>query len=119
MNIQVNKHQLERVVIKWLNTHYGNLTPKTTEKYPEFVFYFNPSNEVMMEYDKENWDVYIHYEHIWSKVGSLFHLEYDDIQSIMKVWLEEDYKLVGVTPIRNKCRTRFELEEDYKLKNRI
>jgi len=99
MNIQVNKHQLERVVIKWLNKHFGNLTPKKHKDHPNSVFYVNSGNEVMMEYDKENWDVYIHYEHIWSKVGSLFHLEYDDIKSIMKVWLEEDYKLVGVTPL--------------------
>jgi hypothetical protein len=98
MDIQVNKHQLDRVVIKWLNKHFGNLTPKKHKDHPNSVFYVNPSNEVMMEYDKKNRDVYIDYEHIWSKVESLFHLNYDDIQSIMKVWLDEAYKLGGVTP---------------------
>jgi hypothetical protein len=47
----------------------------------------------MMEYDKEFGSVYIHYNNIWSKIESLFSLEYDDIQSIMKVWLERDYNL--------------------------
>ena len=100
MNIQVNKHQLERVVIKWLNKYYSNLTPKTTEKYPEFVSYVNPSNEVMMEYDKETDRVYINYDEIWLKIESLFHLNYSDVQSIIKVWLEEAYKLEGVTPYK-------------------
>ena len=98
MNIQVNKHQLERVVIKWLDKHYGNLTLKTIEKYPNSVFYVNSDNEVIMEYDKKNENVYIHYDHIWSKIESLFHLNYGETQSIMKVWVEEAYKLGGVTP---------------------
>ena len=98
MNIQVNKHQLERVVIKWLNKHYGDLTPKTTEKYPELVSYVNPSNEVMMEYDKETDRVYINYDEIWLKIESLFHLNYDDTKSVIRVWMEEYYNLEGVTP---------------------
>ena len=99
MDIQVNKHQLERVVVKWLNKNLGDLTPKTTKKYPELVFYVNPSNEVMMEYDKEAERVYINYDEIWLKIESLFHLNYDDTKSVIRVWLEEKpYELVGVTP---------------------
>ena len=98
MNIQVNKHQLERVVIKWLNKYFGNLTPKTTKKYPELVSYVNPSNEVMMEYDKETDRVYINYDEIWLKIESLFHLNYDDTKSVIRVWMEEYYNLEGVTP---------------------
>ena len=97
MDIQVNKHQLERVVVKWLNKQYGNLTPK---KYKDVnsVFYVNPSNEVMMEYNKGTERVYINYGQIWLKIETLFHLNYSDVQSIIKAWLEEDYKLEGVTP---------------------
>jgi hypothetical protein len=119
MDIQVNKHQLERVVVKWLNKKYSNLTPKTIEKYPNSVFYVNSDNEVIMEYDKKNENVYIHYDHIWSKIESLFHLNYGETQSIMKVWLEEAYKLGGVTTSFTDEFQRFWLEETYKLKNRI
>ena len=98
MNIQVNKHQLERVVIKWLNKHFGNLTPKKHKDHSKLVFYVNSDNQVMMEYDQKNEGVYIHYGHIWSKIESLFHLNYGETQSIMKTWLEEAYKLGGVTP---------------------
>jgi hypothetical protein len=98
MDIQVNKQQLERVVIKWLNKHYGDLIPKKHKDHPESVFYVNPSNEVMMEYDKETDRVYINYGNFLSKIESIFHLNYYDVQTIMKVWLEETYKLEGVTP---------------------
>jgi hypothetical protein len=117
MNIQVNRHQLERVVIKWLNKNFGNLTTKKHKDYPKSVFYVNSDNQVMMKYNQKNGYVYIHNDHIWSKIESLFHLNYDDTQSIMKVWLEEAYKLGGVTPFN--ADVRLELEEDYKLKNRI
>jgi hypothetical protein len=115
MNIQVNKHQLERVVIKWLNKHFGNLTTKKHKDYPKSVFYVNSDNGVMMEYDKEDEYVYIDNDQIWSKIESLFHLNYRDTKSIMKVWLEEAYKLGGVTPVfglLSRCET---LEEAYKL----
>jgi hypothetical protein len=112
MDIQVNKEQLDRVVIKWLNKNFGNLTPKTTEKYPNSVFYVKSDNEIMMEYVQENGYVYIHYDNIWSTIELLFHLNYDDIQSIMKVWLEETYKLEGVTTYMCTDPDFFKLEED-------
>ena len=107
MNIQVNKHQLERVVIKWLNKNFGNLTPKTIKKYRNSVFYVNSSNEVMMEYDKEAERVYINYDEIWLKIESLFHLNYDDTKSVIRVWMEEDYNLEGITIWKGVRYTRF------------
>ena len=97
MNIQVNKDQLDRVVIKWLNKYFSNLTPK---KYKDVnsVFYLNSNNEILMEYNKENKYIFIHHKYIWSYLGSLFHLKYDEIQSIIKVWLKETYKLRKLEP---------------------
>jgi len=99
MKIQVNKHQLERVVIKWLNKHFGDLTPKKDKNDPNSVFYVNSNDKVMMEYDKISESVYIHYNNIWSKIESMFNIKYDDVISIMKVWLRDTYNLEGVTPI--------------------
>jgi hypothetical protein len=50
-----------------------------------------------MEYDKSDDCVYIKDEHIFSKLHSIFHLNYRDIQLITNIWLEETYKLEGVT----------------------
>ena len=112
MNIIVERPQLVRAVLLYLNKNFGNLTPKKHKDHPNSVFYVNSDNEVMMEYDKEKEYVFIHYENIWSKIKSLFHLNYNDIQSIMKVWVEEDYKLGGVTPELYHFSEYGTLEED-------
>jgi pantothenate kinase-related protein Tda10 len=52
----------------------------------------------MMEYDQKHNYVFIHFRDIWSKIESLFHLENDDVISIMKIWLDKEYELEGVTP---------------------
>ena len=96
MNIIVDKPQLVRVVLLYLNKNFGNLTPKTNSEFPNSVFYVNSDNEVMMEYGQGV--VVIHYKQIWSKIESLFYFNYNDTQSIMKVWLEETYKLEDVKP---------------------
>jgi hypothetical protein len=98
MNIIVNRPQLVRAVLLYLNKNFGNLTQKTIPKYPDSVFYVNSDNEILMEYIKKNEYVWIHYDKIWSRIKSLFPLNSSEIKSIMKHWLEEAYKLKGVTP---------------------
>ena len=115
MDIQVNKVQLERIVIKWLNKNFGDLTPKKRKDNPNVFFYVNSNNKVMMEYNQKNGNVYIHNLNIWSKIGSLFHLDYRDIQSIMKVWMEDTYKLEEVTPVCFLASGVYVVEDTYKL----
>ena len=98
MNIIINKPQLVRAVLLYLNKNFGSLMQKTSSKYPVSVFYVDSDNDVLMKYDKKNKHVWIHYYQIWSKIQSLFYLEYNDIKLIMKLWLEEAYNLKGVTP---------------------
>ena len=93
MDIIVDRPQLVRVVLLYLNKNFGNLTPKKSFKHPNSIFYVDSNNEILMEYDKKIDEVYIHYERIWSKIESLFSLNYRETQSIMKVWLERDYNL--------------------------
>ena len=100
MDIQVNKHQLERVVIKWLNKHLGNLTPKKHKDFPNSVFYVNTDNEVMMGYDKKNNYLWVSDPRIWLMIESLFHLKYDEIYSIIILWLKDTYNLEGVTLLK-------------------
>ena len=91
MNIIVDRPQLVRVVLLYLNMNFGNLTPKTSPNYPNSVFYVDSDNEIMMEYNKKNKYVWVHYYQIWLKIRSLFSLEFDDTQSIIQHWLERDY----------------------------
>ena len=101
MDIQVNREQMFRVVIKWLNTHYGDLKLKTHKDYPNKVFYVNSGNYVMMEHNQETNRVWIDREGIWSKIESIFHLNLRDAVAIIKVWLEKTYKLKEVMPLED------------------
>jgi hypothetical protein len=100
MNIIIDRPQLVRVVLLYLNMNFGNLTPKTSSDHPDSVFYVDSDNEIMMEYDKQYEYVIIHYNQIWSKIGSLFSLNSKDTESIIKVWLEETYDLRNLKPPR-------------------
>ena len=101
MDIIINKPQLVRVVLLYLNKYFGNLTQKTSSKYPDSVFYVNSDNEVLMEYDKEFDKVYLEYTKIWEKIQYMFSLDYMETRLIMDIWLEETYKLKGIRPLRS------------------
>jgi hypothetical protein len=98
MDIIVDRPQLVRVVLLYLNMNFGNLTPKTSSQLPNSVFYVNSDNEIMVEYAKKNKYVWVHYYQIWSKIRSLFSLEFDDTQSIIQHWLERDYNFRNLKP---------------------
>jgi len=99
MDIIVDRPQLVRTVLLYLNINFGDLIPKKHKYYPNSVFYVNSGNEVLMEYSPINKYIHIHHEYIWSKIESLFHLNYLQVESIMKAWLKEKpYELGEVTP---------------------
>jgi hypothetical protein len=50
--------------------------------------------------DEKNGYVYINYERIWQLLESIFGMEYEKIQDILKIWLEETYNLRGYTPTK-------------------
>ena len=97
MDIQVNKDQLERIVIKWLNKNFGNLTPKKRKDNPNVFFYVNSDNEFLIGYDKKNNYLWISNPRIWLMIESLFHLKHSEIHSIINLWLKGTYNLEGRT----------------------
>ena len=112
MNIIVDRPQLVRTVLLYLNMNFGDLTRKTSNNsYSSlFEFYANLNDEIMIEHDLQEDLVYIHWD-LWSKIESIFHLNYNDTQSIMKVCLGEKFKeLEGIKPI--KAVSDLEYEDD-------
>jgi hypothetical protein len=93
MNIRINQPQLVNVVKLYLTRSFGNLTPKTSSKYPNRVYFVNSDNVILMKYDEKTEDIWIDYDQIWSKLESLFPINYDDVEPIIKEWLEEHYNL--------------------------
>ena len=97
MNIIVDRPQLVRVALLFLNNNFGNLTPKTSSEYPDSVFYVDSDNEIMMEYDEKKHNIFIKYKEILSKISFLFHLDEDyNAKLIIRQWLEETYNIKDI-----------------------
>jgi len=95
-------NKLEHIVIKYLNKLYDDLEEYRTDKHPDSVFFFK-GKKVYMEQNFKKKYLWVDYNTIWSDLGDTFSLEFDDIQSIIKKWVEETYKLRGVTPYIHHC----------------
>jgi hypothetical protein len=109
MKVLITESKRDRLVIKWLNDKYGDLKPYETDEYPNHIF-FMKDGEVIFDYNKKNGWVYISYEKIWSFLETFFEMEFKEIQSLTKEWVEEHNKL-RVTTTRhsvnsNHCRWR-------------
>ena len=99
MDIQVNKDQLDRVAIKWLNIYYGDLKQKEFDDYPDEMFYVNSRDEIMMSHLKAKFGKYIYIDDlIFEQIKTIFNLSYDDSESIIHKWLKETYNLGGLRP---------------------
>ena len=92
MKILITESKLEKAAINWLNKKYGDLEPFETRKYPDYIFY-RQGNEIIFDYNKKNGNVYVNYDEIWSFFESFFGMNYQQIQDLTKVWVEERYNL--------------------------
>ncbi len=83
--------------IKFLHL-FDNLDVVQDEKDQDLtLFRYKPKYNLMV-YDRENGQVYVSYDDIWSFLKSNFGLNYSEIQVVIKEWLDEVYNLRGVTP---------------------
>lgn len=69
------------------------------EKYPNSVFYFK-GDKCLLELQKSGDVLYLwcNYNEIWNPISTKFSLNYTSTQSLIKVTVEEHFKLRDVTP---------------------
>ena len=65
------------------------------KKYPESIFWVKDS-QIVVEIENSEY-FYVNYK-IWDNISSMFSLEYNQTQQVIKDWLEEHYKLGRLTP---------------------
>ena len=109
--------KFEKILIDWMNK---NFSPDQLEvvKYPDYPnsIFYKKNGIVVMEQDKKNQRFWFSNSQIWSFFESFFSMEYKEIQVVLKIWLEETFKLKGYTPV-GKCIRKYPLlEETFKLK---
>ena len=105
--------KLEKLCIKWLNDNYGDLERYETKKYSDYIFHMKDGN-CILEYNRKNGYVYVNYGEIWSFFERMFGMNYQQIQDLTKVWVEEQYKKEITTNISYFLGQIFAVEEQYK-----
>jgi len=105
----------QNIIINWLNKEFGNLTKVVRG---DKTFYIDKDRLPLLFYchDKKNGFFYVSYKRIWLLFETIFGMEYQQIQDILKIWLEETYNLRGLTPYYFQYSSYSTLEETYNLR---
>ncbi len=117
MKFIIAENKILKVAFKFMNSEFSpdQLEIVMSEKYPNSIF-FRKNGKVVMEQDKNFKDFYFDYDEIWSFFESLFSMKYQQIQDVMRYWLEETLKLKGYTPLVYQSEAITMLDETLKLK---
>ncbi len=99
MKFIITENQKEKIALNWMNKNFSPDQLEVVEHpdYPNSIFY-KKNGIVVMEQDKKTKRFWFSYSEIWSFFESFFSMEYEEIQRVLKIWLEEDFKLKGYTP---------------------
>lgn len=85
---------------------FDDLKQVQSKEYKDWILFRYKKGYNFMVYDKKYKDVYIDYDEIWSFFEFNFGLNYQEIQSLTEEWLDEVYKLRGVTTMDSSSSIR-------------
>jgi hypothetical protein len=106
--------KLKHIIIDYLNKEYSGLVRYETNRWKDYIF-FMKDGKTIYEYNKKNGNVYLSYDKIWSFLESFFGLEFKEIQSLTKEWVEEQFKSDVTTTDRTRRVLQRVVEEQFKL----
>ena len=95
MKYVIKESQYGNIINKFISHQFEPHKEKRTREYPESVFWVK-DGEIIAEIEKSKY-FWVN-DKIWMNIMSVLSLEYDETQQVIKDWLEEHYKLGGLTP---------------------
>jgi hypothetical protein len=95
MKYIITENQYNNSIDKFITYLFEPHKEKRVKKSPESIFWVK-DGEVITEIKKSKY-FWVHPQ-IWRSISLMFSLEYDETQQVIKDWLEEHYKLGGLTP---------------------
>ena len=110
MKVIITESQYNRAIDRFISYCLEPHEVRTSEKYPGSIFWVK-GGEVIVEIKKTGY-FWLRYT-TWNRISQMFVLNYDDTQSVIKVWLEQHYNLGGVTPHQAPGSTELKLEQHY------
>jgi hypothetical protein len=113
MKYIITESQHNKIIDKFITYQFEPHEEKRTKNKPDSIFWVK-DGEVIAEINKNSGYFWVESQ-IWNTISSMFSLEYSETQQVIKDWLEEHYKLGGLTPFLFHFAKQVQLEEHYKL----
>jgi uncharacterized membrane protein len=113
MKYIITESQYNNTIDKFITYMFEPHEEKRTKKYPKSVFWVK-DGAVIAEIIQSKY-FYVNYK-IWKNITNILSLEYSETQQVITDWLEEHYKLGGLTPLVSHSHYKRVFEEHYKLK---
>lgn len=102
INMVVNgKHTIKQIYINNPSEYLNQFNDLTILKIDNIIYYVDKDNlPLLIYYPNHKYNaVYINNDKIWFFFSRIINIEYSEIQSIIKKWLEQSHNLNGLTPI--------------------
>ena len=96
MKYIITESQHSNVIDKFITYQFEPHEVKKSPKYPDSIFWVK-DGEVIVKINERTDDFWVDYQ-IWEDIKSMISLDYNETQQVIKDWLEEHYKLGGLTP---------------------
>jgi hypothetical protein len=95
MKIIITEQQYNKAIDKYLTYVFEPHEEITYDDEPDSIFWVKDGDIIA---EIENLEYFWIRENIWEKIYFLFSLKGEDIQQVIKQWLEKYYGLGGLTP---------------------
>ena len=102
LNIIVGgKHTIKQIYINNPSEYLNQFNDLTILKIDNKIYYVDKDNlPLFIYYPNHKYNtVYINNDKIWFFFSLIIKIEYSEIQSIIKKWLEQSHNLNGLTPV--------------------
>jgi hypothetical protein len=100
MKIIITEGKLNKVILKWLDNEYGNLTQVVRGNKVSYVD--QDGLPILIYYQNEkHGGIYVNFQKVWGLLGIIFGMNRQQILVMLKIWLEETYDIKGYTPVNS------------------
>jgi hypothetical protein len=107
MKYIITEEQIKRLEFKYLDYLFEDMNEVHSEKYPNSRFW-KKDGEVVLEL-RISGDLWVSYP-IWNDISSVFSLDFNETQQLIKEWVEKHLKLEDITP----WKVKLAVEERWK-----
>jgi uncharacterized membrane protein len=108
MKYIITESQYNSAIDKFISYQFEPHEEKTSKEYPESIFW-TKNGRIIVEI--ENSEYFWVINEIWTNISSMFSLEHEETQEVIKYWLEEHYNLGSLTPFSISAAILLRLEE--------